>query len=76
MSLIISVSLHPCRQVLSVYQTSANANSTLTIGGSGYVWDGASLEASRSNFIYGGRDTVMPGVVNLLVILHLGDSAA
>ena len=51
---------------------SANVNSTLTIGGSGYVWDGMSLEASRSNFIYGGSDTVMPASVNLPVILYLG----
>ena len=51
---------------------SANVNSTLTIGGSGYVWDGMALEASRSNFIYGGSDTVMPASVNLPVILYLG----
>ena len=51
---------------------SANVNSVLTIGGTGYVWDGMSLEASRSNFIYGGSDTVMPASVNLPVILYLG----
>lgn len=51
---------------------SANGNSTLTTGGTGYVWDGISLEASRSNFIYGGSDTVMPASVNLPVILYLG----
>ena len=51
---------------------SANVNSVLTIGGTGYVWDGISLEASRSNFIYGGSDTVMPASVNLPVILYLG----
>ena len=51
---------------------SVNVNSVLTIGGTGYVWDGMSLEASRSNFIYGGSDTVMPASVNLPVILYLG----
>ena len=51
---------------------SANGNSALTTGGTGYVWDGMSLEASRSNFIYGGSDTVMPASVNLPVILYLG----
>ena len=51
---------------------SANGNSALTTGGTGYIWDGMSLEASRSNFIYGGSDTVMPASVNLPVILYLG----
>ena len=51
---------------------SANGNSTLTTGGTGYIWDGMSLEASRANFIYGGSDTVMPASVNLPVILYLG----
>lgn len=51
---------------------SANVNSVLTIGGTDYVWDGMSLEASRSNFIYGGSDTVMPASVNLPAILYLG----
>ena len=51
---------------------SANGNSTLTTGGTGYIWDGMSLETSRANFIYGGSDTVMPASVNLPVILYLG----
>ena len=51
---------------------SACVNSTLTTGGSGYVWDGMALEASSSNSIYGGSDTVMPASVNLPVILYIG----
>ena len=68
---IISVPAPPPSGAIRL-ANSANVNSTLTIGGSGYVWDGMALEASRSNFIYGGSDTVMPASVNLPVILYLG----
>ena len=49
------------------------ANSSLTTGGTGYVWNGISFDASRSSAVYGRSPTVMPASVNYPIIIYLGN---
>lgn len=51
----------------------AFVNSSLSPGGTGYVWDGVSFDASRSSAVYGRSSTVMPASVNYPIIIYLGN---
>ncbi|WP_431639845.1 Phage tail fiber protein [Bilophila wadsworthia] len=51
----------------------AFANSSLSTGGTGYVWNGVNFDASRSSAVYGRSPTVMPASVNYPIIIYLGN---
>ena len=51
----------------------AFANSSLSTGGTGYVWNGVNFDASRSSAVYGRSPTVMPASVNCPIIIYLGN---
>ena len=51
---------------------SAMGSSMLNMGGTGYVWDAMTIDASRNNPAYGRSATVLPNSVQLPIILYLG----
>ncbi len=51
----------------------AFANSSLSTGGTGYVWNGVNFDASRYSAVYGRSPTVMPASVNYPIIIYLGN---
>lgn len=51
----------------------AFANSSLSTGGTGYVWNGVNFDASQYSAVYGRSPTVMPASVNYPIIIYLGN---
>lgn len=51
---------------------SAMNSSGLGVGGTGYVWDAMTIDASRNSILYGRSTTVMPNSIQLPIIMYLG----